>query len=217
MRHGSTRWGWIGVFVLSAVSASAQRPEDEPPLPDRRLGQRTMPLLLLSRADVRADLGLTAEQTKSASKAVRAFYVQAAPLRGRPNTPETIHERRLVDEAAFSWIDSRLTPEQKGRLVEIDLQWEGPSALVSRSVLSRELHLSAEQIATMKTAVARRDVLRAQGEQKADQILMEVAIACLSEAQLANWRGMLGRPFTLQAATPEVAKAEARPAQTNVK
>jgi hypothetical protein len=195
MRHGSTRWGLAVVLVLSAAPAFAGT-DDEPPLPDSRLGTRTTPLLLLSRPDVREDLKLTSDQTESARRAISSFYVKAAPLRGKPDTPETIRERRAVDDAAFGWIDSRLTPEQKVRLVQIDLQWEGPSALITRSALMRDLHLSPEQIATMKRAIHRRDALRAQGEAKADQILMEAALACLDEAQRTTWRGMLGPAFT---------------------
>ena len=162
MRHGSTRLGLTVILAMVGVSAFAGD-DDEPPLPDSRLGHRTTPLLLLSRPDVRADLELTADQTESARRAIRNFYVQAMPLRGKPNTPETIRERRVVDDAAFGWIDSRLTPEQKLRLVQIDLQWEGPSALLSRSALTRDLHLSVEQIATLKRAIGRRDELRAEG------------------------------------------------------
>ena len=208
MRHGPTRLSLIAVLALCSGSAVARLVDDEPPLPDSRLGHRTTPLLLLSRPDVRADLALTPDQAESARRAISAYYVQAAPLRGKPNTPEIIRERRAVDEGAFGWIDSRLTPEQKSRLVEIDLQWEGPSALTSRSVLTRELHLSAEQVATMKAAIRRRDERRARGEgTEADKILMEVAVACLSETQRTSWRGMLGRPFAPKLSVPQEAKA----------
>ena len=208
MRHGPTRLSLIAVLALWSGSAVARPVDDEPPLPDARLGHRTTPLLLLSRPDIRADLALTADQVQSARRAIRAFYVQAAPLRGKPNTPETIRERRAVDEGAFAWIDSRLTPEQKSRLVEIDLQWEGPSALISRSVLTRELHLSGEQVATMKAAIRRRDERRDHEEgTEADLILMEVAVACLSDAQRTSWRGMLGRPFERKLSAPQDAKA----------
>lgn len=207
MRQGPTRLGLVVVLALSGASTWARPVDEEPPLPDSRLGHRTTPLLLLSRPDVRADLGLSADQVESARRAICAFYVQAAPLRGKPNTPETIRERRAVDDGALGWIDSRLTPEQKSRLVEIDLQWEGPSALTSRSVLTRELHLSPEQIATLKTAIRRRDERRVRGDaREADQILMEVAVACLTDAQRTSWRGMLGRPYTPQLAESEAAK-----------
>jgi hypothetical protein len=206
MRQGSTRLGLTVVLVLSAIPALARGGDDEPPLPDSQLGHRMTPLLLLSRADVRTDLALTADQAESARKAIRTFYVQARALRGRPDTPETIRERRAVDEEALRWIDSRLTPDQKLRLIQVDLQWEGPAALISRPLLTRDLHLSEDQVATMATAVHRRNQLRAKGEEKADQILMEVAIACLNETQLASWRGMLGRPFTPQLAQRAVAK-----------
>lgn len=183
------------LVALLALAPSA-RAAEEPPLPDSRLGHRTAPLLLLSRPDVRADLGLTAEQAESAAGAIRSFYVQAAALRGKPTNAETVRARRAVDDEAYHWIDARLSPEQKARLAEIDLQWEGPSALVTRPAVVRTLHLSKEQIAGLNDAIRRRDAARAQGQPNADHSLAETALQSLDGGQRETWKGLLGKPMT---------------------
>jgi hypothetical protein len=191
----SFRW----ILALLALAAPALAGE-EPPLPDSRLGHRTAPLLLLSRPEVRADMGMTPAQAESAARAIRSFYVQAYALRGKPSTPETIRARRAVDDEAFAWIDSQLSPEQQARLSQIDLQWEGPRALVSRPSIARMLDLSKDQVHTLTTAVARRDAAHAKGHADADRILGEVALACLNDAQRETWKGLLGKPFSPQVA-----------------
>src|SRR3954452_22377914 len=122
MRQGTTpiRPAFWGV-ILALMPTFTLAAEDEAPLPDSRLGYRTAPLLLLSRPDIRADLGLNADQAASAQKAIRSMYLQAAALKGRPNTEATIRARRAIDEQMQGWLDSRLTPEQKARLIQIDL------------------------------------------------------------------------------------------------
>ncbi len=195
MRHGPTPV--IVAVVLGLVGTYALGATDEPSLPDARIGQRTAPLLLLSRQDVRSDLGLSPDQTDSAARAIRSFYVHAHALRGKGNAPEVIRERRAVDDEASGWLQSRLSPEQRLRLAQLDLQWEGPSAVVSRAVVVQALNLSADQITTMRNAVAVRDQLRARGEPQADAALLQATLACLSESQRDVWKSLLGKrlPF----------------------
>ena len=191
MRQGPTPA--VLVALLSLAGSVALGASDEPPLPDSRIGLRTAPLLLLSRPDIRADLELTPEQSESSARAIRSFYVQAHALRGKGNSPETIRERRAVDDEAAGWIHSRLSPEQKTRLAQLDLQWEGPSALVSRAVVVQALNLSSEQISTMRNAVALRNQLRDNGQADADARLLQAALTCLSDSQREAWKGLLGK------------------------
>lgn len=197
MRQGTTPVrSVLWVLFVSLLPTFAPAADDEAPLPDSRLGYRTAPLLLLSRPDIRDDLGMNADQTASAQRAIRSMYVQAASLKGKPNTEATIRARRAIDEAMQGWIDSRLTPEQKARLVQIDLQWEGPSALISRPVVAEALNLTKEQRGTLENAVRRRRIAREQGRDDAERLLAEVALSCLGESQRENWKRMLGKPFS---------------------
>ncbi len=49
---------------------------------DDRLGIRTVPLFLLLRADIQADLHLDAKQIALCKKAAQAFYERAVEVRG---------------------------------------------------------------------------------------------------------------------------------------
>ncbi|MDB5353162.1 MAG: hypothetical protein JWN86_4409 [Planctomycetota bacterium] len=201
MRHGTAplrRALWAIFFCLFSTFILAA---DDAPLPDSRLGYRTAPLLLLSRPDVRADLGLSAQQTTSSQLAIRQMYVQAATLKKKPNTDETVRARRAIDEAMKDWLDTQLSPEQRARLVQIDLQWEGPSALVTRPIVAEALNLSKEQIALIESAVSRRDASRRKGHADAERVLGESSLATLSPAQRESWKQLLGKAFSPQTLT----------------
>ena len=94
------------------------------------------------------------------------------------------------------------------RIDQIDLQWEGPSALVTRGVLAEELGLTPPQKAAIEAAIARRNELRRRPEQarEAERELARTALAALDPARRERWRAMLGRPFV-----PEVVAARQGP------
>src|SRR4029079_250908 len=98
MRHGPTPRAAYALLVLLTLIPARAPGAEPPPLPDSRLGVRTAPLLLLSRPDVQADLGLTPEQTSSAQRTITALYVQATALKGRPDA-EVLAARRAIDGA----------------------------------------------------------------------------------------------------------------------
>ncbi len=205
MRHGwmlarPASWGSLLLICVGASTFAA----DEP-LPDSRLGHRTAPLLLLSRPDVRADLGLDPAQTAAAERAIGAIYPQANALRKKPNTEDTIRARRSIDHAMQDWIETHLSEAQQERLIEIDLQWEGPSALVSRAIVREALNLSVEQIKLIQEAIKRRDLARTEGHVDAETMLAETSLASLSPSQRDGWRRMMGKPFT-----PRIVTASSR-------
>ena len=139
--------------ITTGLSPTAWAADGPAPLPDNRLGIRTAPLLLLSRADVRADVGLDAAQAADSERALAELYLQAAALRGKRG-PEARVTQRAVDDAAKLWLETKLSDAQRKRLIEIDLQWEGPAALVSRPVLADHLHLTADQRTRLAEAIA---------------------------------------------------------------
>ena len=204
MRQGMTLASavvWLLVIIVPSPACRAgSAPEQgsrHAPLPDERLGIRTAPLLLLSRPDVRADLGMNASQAEAAEVEISDLYVRAAALRGKAG-PQAVSMRRAIDEAQWAWVENHLTPEQHNRLVQIDLQWEGPSSLVSRPVVADTLGLAAEQRLALKQVVAARDTARASGSApgSAEQVLAKQALSQLTPEQKVRWRTMLGNPFT---------------------
>jgi hypothetical protein len=167
-----------------------------PQLSDDRLGVRTAPLLLLSRPDVRAELRLDAAQSAEADKALAELYEQALALKGHRG-PDADNRKRAIDLAGEQWLESKLSETQRKRFSQIELQWEGPSALIHRPMISEALGLSAEQRARLSEAIAVRDRQRDVGADlwECERRLFEQARALLTSEQRQRWRAMLGPPF----------------------
>jgi hypothetical protein len=181
-------------------------------VPDSRLGLRTAPLLLLSRPDIRADLGLDARQTAEADRAIAELYNRAAALRGK-NGPEAIDARKAIDEGMQRWIDDNLSEPQRIRLIQIDLQWEGPSALISRPIVADTLFLTREQRLALTQAVVEYRRKRSTGPYNPDdeRQLAKVAYDVLSEEQRLRFNEMRGPRFQL--AKPIASKPNERTAR----
>ena len=205
MRHGATS---VLAALLIGVATSPRTCLAGPrPLPDSRLGIQTAPLLLLSRADVRADVGLDQRQAEEAERAITELYVRAFAVK-QMKGEQAIAGRREINEAMLRWLHTWLTDAQRRRLVQVDLQWEGPSAVIRREVVAKALDLSPEQCDTLKRLVDEHHRRRAQGSyQWSDEHrLAEQVLAALSEPQRQRWKAILGRPFT-----PQLASAKANP------
>ncbi len=213
MRHGLTPVALRALVLvagLEIVPAGATLAQGEDwVLPDDRLGVRTAPILLLTRPDVQADLGMTASQVTAARGIVAELYARAAALRGMPDS-QALPARRAIDEAQQSWLETQLSDEQRARLLQVDLQWEGPSAVVSRSWVAELLGLTGDQRARLSEAVARRHAERSQGKQspKDEVPLAQQVLSVLNPDQQQRWRALLGRPFTVRVA--EARSSEAR-------
>ena len=114
-------------------------------LPDSRMGIRTAPLLLLTRPDVQADVGLEPSQADALHKTINELSQRAQALRGKTGG-EVVAERRAIDDAQAQWLTTNLSEQQLRRLSQIDLQWEGSSALVSRPSVADMLKLNVRQV-----------------------------------------------------------------------
>ncbi|SIO62847.1 hypothetical protein SAMN05444166_7167 [Singulisphaera sp. GP187] len=202
MRQGTTAVAsallWSMALAYSPCCAGA---EGTTSLPDSRLGVRTAPLLLLSRHDVQADLQLSRTQVDDAETAIRELYVKANGLRGLKGE-KAITERRAIDEEQRLWFENRLSETQRKRIVQIDLQWEGPSALISRPAVAEFLELTPEQLTTLKKAVDESIRRRSQDSNAShfDRELAQRTLATLTDAQKLRWKAMLGQPFQPQLA-----------------
>lgn len=202
MCRGSTTLRLTVLLTALATGHGTVRATDAP-LPDSRLGIRTAPLLLLSRPDVRHDLGLSVEQQAEADRAIRSLYAEAAALRGKPDA-EALPARRAVDAMQVRWLAEHLTAEQQSRLEQIDLQWEGPSALITRPSVAQILSLTEPQRSALAQAVAARHRLRVEGGNPIDdeRRLAEQAMEILRPEQKELWNELLGRPMVFQPAGP---------------
>ena len=189
----------MGLAGLTPASATAQEGARPPApgaswqLPDEALGARIAPILLLSRPDVRAELAADPELAEAASLAIDDLHARAAALRGRSGA-EAVAARREVDELASRWIDEHLTAEQRTRLEQLDLQWEGASAMLSRPTIAASLGLSDDQRRQLSGAL-RPAVAPGEDPLAAHRRRHRNAAALLSEDQRLRWLAMLGPPF----------------------
>lgn len=178
-------------------------------LPDSRLGIRTSPLLLLTRMDIRDDLKLTPQQVDEAQRVIAELYSRALQIQGKRD-PAAVAARRAIDETQARWIASVLSPEQRNRLEQLDLQWEGPSAVL-RPPIASALAISPDQGSKLAQAVAERNTRRAKVgfDRDAERKLAEATLSTLSEDQRRRWKIMLGDEFRFR----PTAVADARPAE----
>lgn len=162
-------------------------------LPDGRMGIRTAPLLLLTRADVQSDLELGAAQVAAVHKTIDELSERAAALRGKTGA-EVVAERRAIDDAQARWLTTNLSELQLNRLSQIDLQWEGSSALVSRPVVADMLKLSSAQVRQLTQLFADRHgrLLKDGFNPVEEAALRRQSLAILTNPQLQAWNGMLG-------------------------
>lgn len=216
MRHGgrrTTRWTLLGLLAVGALMSRGPALGGEVPvLADDRLGTRTAPLLLLTRPDVQSDLALTAEQVASAAKAALRLHERALALRGQKDSPDVVAARRGIDEEQASWVSSQLTPEQQTRLQQIDLQWEGPSALVTRPSVAAAVGLSEPQVRELRGAIVAlwKKAGPTQPPSELAPAIYERADAILTAAQKDQWKAMLGRPFQVVGRAPAATTAARR-------
>jgi hypothetical protein len=187
------------IVVVIAISRPLHANQNDE-LPASRLGVRTAPLLLLTRADIRDDLQLAPEQTDEALRAIEQLHGQAAGLRGR-NDEAAVAARRAIDFAQQNWIDTQLTPEQRARLAQLELQWEGPSAVVTRPQIAEALALDPGQRAQLAVALRQH---RARND-RSDSAFARKVLGILSAEQAERWKALLGKPLAIRtsSASPE--------------
>jgi hypothetical protein len=191
MCHGRTIFPTLIVLAagLSGFTLSADGSEPT----DNRLGERTVPIFLLIRADIQADLKLSPEQVTECRRAALAFQRKAARLIGRKDAA-VVPARREIDEELNQWLTQHLSPQQFARFEQIDLQWEGAAAMISRPFLDDSLKLTPEQKKTLSECLAQRKLQRARGTWTYDDHtnLTRKAIAVLTDTQREVWVRLLG-------------------------
>jgi hypothetical protein len=200
-----------GLAFVLLVMAICRASSAEWVLPDDRLGIRTAPLLLLSRPDVQADLKLDRSQVLGAQSRINELTRRALALRGKTGAA-VVADRRAIDEAQLEWLGKNLTGNQLERLWQIELQWEGASALLGRPMVVEYLRLTPEQQHALATILAERNRLHSKGRYTPaeDQAFNRKANTVLSKSQQELLTKLLGAPFQFAAtAAPAHTRDEA--------
>jgi hypothetical protein len=200
---GATAFLAIGIAGLPGVGQAAE------PLDDR-FGTRTAPMILLARTDVQADLKLTAEQIDQVNRAGALLYWKAYRLRGKREAA-VLQARRAIDDEATTWLKEHLTEWQYSRLHEIDLQWEGVGAMLSRPIIAESLSIDPDQQHKLLAILATRyDSLHArQPWTIADQEhLSQRVLPLLTPNQRELWARLLGPPVRFSFKQPPATDAQ---------
>ena len=199
MRHSglktvvrSVLWVIVGVGGLVRERAGLA---GEWTLPDSRQGIRTAPLLLLSRPDVQTELRLDQSQVLGARNMINELTRRAVALRGKTGAA-VIPERRSIDEAEVDWLGRNLTGNQLERLRQLELQWEGSSALLSRPTIAEHLRLTPEQRQALAHVIAERNAARTRSASGPgnESTFNQKAQSVLSKTQQELWASLLGTP-----------------------
>ncbi|QEH33679.1 hypothetical protein OJF2_21850 [Aquisphaera giovannonii] len=186
----------LGAAILELSSATPARAEDWS-LPDSRIGTRTAPLLLLSRADVQAELRLGGEQVAGLRTIIADLTRRGLALRGKTG-PAVVVERRAIDQAQLDWLGENLSRNQLDRLEQLEIQWEGPGAMLSRPRVAEYLRLTDEQRQSLAKVIAERNTALARDPASAGKESASFhgrIMASLSASQQELWYRLLGTPL----------------------
>jgi hypothetical protein len=204
----------IGLHNIGHGVATA----DEWSLPDTRAGIRTAPLLLLSRPDVQADLRLEPVQISGVHDTINGLTSRALALRGKTGSG-VISERRAIDEAQADWLARNLSGNQLARLRQIELQWEGARAILSRPTVAEYLKLTPEQRQALVRTITQSNLQRSRGAstRQDEQAVNAAARSVLSKVQQELWASLLGTPcrFAMSSAPSRARDAAAQQAGHN--
>ena len=192
MRHGWTVFPTLIFLGLGLCGFSWPARAGEPL--DDLLGRRTVPIVLLLRSDVQLDLNLKPKQVMECERAAVSLYDRASGLKGRRDSGANA-ARLQIDLEMDRWLSENLTPEQFGRLEQIDLQWEGAGALLSRPFLDDSLQLTDQQKNKIKECISESNAQRAARrawtyDDHVNQTRQ--AISVLDERQRTLWIRSLG-------------------------
>jgi hypothetical protein len=188
---------FIRMVALGTVAFAGTAPvaaQDGVPL--SRLGLPIAPILLLTRGDVRQELKLSPQQVSESERAVGEIFNQAAALRGRKDE-QAIAARKVIDDRSVAWISQALSIDQRDRLIQLSLQWAGPSALVNRPLVAESLGLTKDQSKQIDRLVQERNKLRQNGPPNLadERQLFKATVALLDQNQRERWLALLGQPF----------------------
>jgi hypothetical protein len=180
-----------------AISSGAARPITATEPLDDRIGRRVAPIFLLTRSDVQTDLKLVPEQIADANQLSAELHVKAQALRGLvgdKNVAAVKAARKVIDDQQQDWLSKRLSPEQLDRLGQLDLQWEGAAAMITRPLVTEYLDLTPAQVERIGgfVMVARRRQSQATWNAGDHFNLTRQAIAVLSNSQRERWINLLG-------------------------
>jgi hypothetical protein len=228
------RYGIIGAPVAGEqagadeAGAEDSDPEDQA---SRQLTEALGTMFLVFRDKIQKDLKVSDEQKQKLAKRLQHTLQDAMPFfeklggkKAEEREKALQPYRQQVTERLASFLEGLLKDEQLKRLRQLELQQEGPFALLFRPDLGNELKITDEQrqqfVAVVQELQKKIAPLIKEAESGGNPIEIRPKImkiknehgdrieAILSEAQKKQWQEMLGKPLEEKPATPEALKAE---------
>jgi hypothetical protein len=204
MRHGSTivpAGLVLAVALLGAGGGQQAPPADWAALTNGRFGMPIAPIYLLVRPDVQRDLRLNHQQVASARELAGRLIERLLNLkRNKPGPDAIMAEQRKIDELMAAWLKRELSEPQLERFSQINLQWEGASALRLEAV-AQYLGLGEVQRLKVGNLLAERNKRGREGTLKPGEFdwFSQQALGVLTEPQKEQWDTLLGEPcrFTI--------------------
>jgi hypothetical protein len=193
MRHGWTAVPALVVVGVGLLHCTGLARGDEPL--DDRLGIRTAPIFLLTRSDIQSDLKIDPKLAAACRHVATGIRHKASALKGA-KFPAIVAARRSIDEEMSQWLITNLSPQQLERLEQVELQWEGPAAMLTHPFYAESLSLTREQRERLTGFLTEARAYRAQGRWTYDDHheLTRKALIVLSEQQRHLWVQILGEP-----------------------
>lgn len=172
-------------------------------------------LFLIANPAVQEELKLTEEQKQLLQDLRNDLRQKMASLREIEDRQQRFQRMREITQEAQELLDAILEPNQKTRLEQIELQLQGPRALLRRDV-AEKLGLTEEQRSKIReifeslrpdfsriremSPEERRQFFQSMRE-RAEKAQQE-ALAVLTPEQKEKWEKMLGAPFDVSRLRP---------------
>lgn len=212
---------WIWTTVLAIVLSASVFAQQGQPRRGERQGQLSFGQqggvglagmrgmvgdMLLMRPDVQKELHLTEQQKAKINEMQQAMRLAREELR---NLPSDQRRQRMQELRQKNDPQQVLTDAQKKRLHELELQWQGPIALMNPEI-AREVGLTQEQQSKIQGIMMEQfQSMRGQFQQGGGQQNMQAlqqareevekkVLAVLTPSQREKWNQMLGKPFEFE-------------------
>jgi hypothetical protein len=203
----ASRSSAIIAFLLLAAACIARAQDEEA---RKHLLHTLGGPFIVYRTNVQEELKLSSDQKQALQEKLPGYLQEALDLEaGDREQKQSIRQKSY--EKLWAYLNVILTGEQLTRCRQLELQHEGPAALVGRPEIARELKITDAQrnqfIAVVQDMQKKMEPLTREAHSGGDREAIRLRAtkiyedqegrieAILSESQRKQWKEMYGKPF----------------------